>query len=303
MSQKYYFVVVSLALAMLLALPGAFAQEGAPCVPNRFYGTATVNGNSAPTGLEITARINGLEMASTITVDGKFGYIPYVFDVPDNDNNCENSATVYFFIEGQAAGQATYSNGNFTRLELSATGVVYCGDASCNNGETCSTCPEDCGTCSTGTTSTGGGGGGGGSSGGTYTAPPCTPDWECSPWSQCINDTQTRTCTDVDNCDTEEGMPALQQACGIGSVLQPECTEGTRNCVGQDVFECTATGTWEEVQACASGCSEGACVEEIQNTAGSDSITGMFLNSTTTIYALIALVVILLGALVWKMKK
>ena len=42
----------------------------------------------------------------------------------------------------------------------------YCGDNSCNNGETCETCPEDCGVCSVSTpqaTSSGGGGGGGGS--------------------------------------------------------------------------------------------------------------------------------------------
>ncbi|MFH0712008.1 MAG: DNRLRE domain-containing protein [archaeon] len=36
----------------------------------------------------------------------------------------------------------------------------YCGDGTCNNGETCSTCPADCGSCTT--PSTGGGGGGGG---------------------------------------------------------------------------------------------------------------------------------------------
>jgi cysteine-rich repeat protein len=45
----------------------------------------------------------------------------------------------------------------------------YCGDGICNNGETCSTCSQDCGTCQTTNTptssggSSGGGGGGGGS--------------------------------------------------------------------------------------------------------------------------------------------
>ncbi|MBT4135432.1 LamG domain-containing protein [archaeon] len=43
----------------------------------------------------------------------------------------------------------------------------YCGDDSCNNGEICSTCSEDCGTCSTPVTppATGGSSGGGGGSG------------------------------------------------------------------------------------------------------------------------------------------
>jgi len=40
------------------------------------------------------------------------------------------------------------------------SGVEYCGDGTCNNGENCSTCSSDCGSCST-TTGTGGGGGGG----------------------------------------------------------------------------------------------------------------------------------------------
>ncbi len=37
----------------------------------------------------------------------------------------------------------------------------YCGDSSCNNGETCSTCSQDCGRCDDGGNDNGGGGGGG----------------------------------------------------------------------------------------------------------------------------------------------
>ncbi|MFH1503606.1 MAG: hypothetical protein ABIE36_03030 [Candidatus Diapherotrites archaeon] len=39
----------------------------------------------------------------------------------------------------------------------------YCGDGICNNGETCSICPNDCGVCSTTITETSSGGGGGSS--------------------------------------------------------------------------------------------------------------------------------------------
>ena len=42
----------------------------------------------------------------------------------------------------------------------------YCGDGSCNNGETCSTCSQDCGQCSSG-----GGGGSSGGSSSTYVPP------------------------------------------------------------------------------------------------------------------------------------
>ncbi|HOW37143.1 MAG TPA: hypothetical protein PLK34_02755, partial [Candidatus Pacearchaeota archaeon] len=44
----------------------------------------------------------------------------------------------------------------------------YCGDGTCNNGETCSTCSNDCGTCpSSGENENNAGGGGGGGGGGS----------------------------------------------------------------------------------------------------------------------------------------
>lgn len=55
-----------------------------------------------------------------------------------------------------------YSNGNLifsvTQFSIySATETAYCGDGTCSNGETCSSCPQDCGTCSSGRTGTVGG--------------------------------------------------------------------------------------------------------------------------------------------------
>jgi len=52
----------------------------------------------------------------------------------------------------------------YAAVQEASTTITVCGDGSCNSGETCSTCPTDCGTCP----SSGGGGGGGG----TYVAPP-----------------------------------------------------------------------------------------------------------------------------------
>ncbi len=43
----------------------------------------------------------------------------------------------------------------------------------------------------------------------------CVPEWACEPWSECTDAVKTRTCTDINQCGTEEGVPALQETCEI----------------------------------------------------------------------------------------
>jgi len=43
----------------------------------------------------------------------------------------------------------------------------------------------------------------------------CTTNWVCSDWSACSSGTQTRTCSDANNCGTNSGKPALTQSCTI----------------------------------------------------------------------------------------
>jgi PGF-pre-PGF domain-containing protein len=57
-----------------------------------------------------------------------------------------------------------WADNNFTfNVVYDPTIELYCGDANCNNGETCNSCSEDCGVCNN--DGSGGGGSGGGSSG------------------------------------------------------------------------------------------------------------------------------------------
>ncbi len=46
----------------------------------------------------------------------------------------------------------------------------------------------------------------------------CTPDWNCTEWSDCINGTKTRTCTDLNTCGTDEDKPDESKACGAEAV-------------------------------------------------------------------------------------
>jgi len=122
----------------------------------------------------------------------------------------------------------------------------YCGDGTCNNGETCSSCSADCGTCQPS----------GGSSGNWSSAPPCTENWYCSDWTTCSNSVQNRTCSDRNKCGTAKNMPITNQACvscqenWVCSEWS-ECTNSlqTRYCIDQS--ECSSTiNKPREVQSC-----------------------------------------------------
>jgi hypothetical protein len=41
----------------------------------------------------------------------------------------------------------------------------------------------------------------------------CNENWNCSSWSSCISNSQTRTCTDLNSCGTTVNLPALTQSC------------------------------------------------------------------------------------------
>jgi hypothetical protein len=88
---------------------------------------------------------------------------------------------IHFYIgDAETVETGTYVMGAFVEKDLTITHLPsddpspYCGDGSCNNGETCSSCSTDCGSCNDGDgddnddddDDDNGGGGGGGSSGG-----------------------------------------------------------------------------------------------------------------------------------------
>lgn len=51
----------------------------------------------------------------------------------------------------------------------------------------------------------------------------CVPDWDCSSWSDCTSSgSQTRTCTDLNNCGVTSGKPSETQTCEYTFSEEPE---------------------------------------------------------------------------------
>lgn len=197
-----YKLLIGFMISLIIFSAIAFAIPG---IPHQFYGSVTYNGAPAPNGVSVVAKINNVEVASTTTKDGKYGYNP-VFYVEDPNNDRERKGeTINFFVNGIDTGvTAIFQNSASTRLDFSVTGPAIGGE----------------------TPPSGGGGGGGGFGGGITPTNQtglqqqqqqqgCIEKWSCTEWSACENGVQTRTCNDKNNCGSDLYRPFESQPCGI----------------------------------------------------------------------------------------
>lgn len=116
---------------------------------------------------------------SSLNVSAKITF--YGIDYPSpkilrNGVSCpESICSIVSHSGGTVVFQVLYlEHSALTTYSLSEVEVPYCGDGICNNGEICSSCPEDCGICPPDEDEEGGGssGGGGGAIGGrNFTSP------------------------------------------------------------------------------------------------------------------------------------
>ena len=114
----------------------------------------------------------------------------------NTDGFCDNAYDI------GANGSAGYDYLAYSNKYENITSDPYCGDGTCDPGESCSSCLEDCDSCSL---VIGGPG--------TFVGVGCTYNWTCTDWSECVNEIQTRTCTNLGTCTDEKGKPAESQAC------------------------------------------------------------------------------------------
>lgn len=59
-------------------------------------------------------------------------------------------------------------------------------------------------------------------------------NWECSEWTGCINETQTRVCNERNNCGGVYGRPETERSCSIDEVTNQIEVEN-KDLVGEDL--------------------------------------------------------------------
>jgi hypothetical protein len=117
-------VVALLLASFATSLQSAEAQPPSP--PNRFFGSVTLDGAPAAGGTVVTATIGGVECGSTSVAVGET--YAYVLDVVSDGeiSGCGTAgASISFLVGGNSADQsATYTSGDFTQLDLTATSAA-----------------------------------------------------------------------------------------------------------------------------------------------------------------------------------
>lgn len=154
---------------------------------------------------------------------------------------CDLPGEIKLVCPGTSGRYACEMRANGTRFRITglrhsaARQQGFCGDGVCRSGESCSSCPSDCGSCSTGGGGSSNNGGGGSFNVAQFlvndtddqepTQPAtsgCNPDWSCTEWSACIDGMQERTCTDANNCGA--APPETQRTCIEDTNGAPEFT-------------------------------------------------------------------------------
>ncbi len=123
---------------------------------------------------------------------------------------------------------------------------------------------------STQQTPAGAGGGGGGGIGTTSNeTQECIENWVCEEWTECMLNSQTRDCVEVNNCGTDYYKPFTQTMCVVHCETNWSCTDWSAcTPAGDQSRTCTdgnACGTTQGKPSDTQHCSYDFCHDGLQN--------------------------------------
>jgi len=204
-------------------------------LPCAFFGTVKIGSNYV-NGTLVTANLNdtgeylatadeiGFGIYSITIVNATNSYVKFKIagiDVDQSEQLCPSGGHSYLELTANkltdgslceqdiscSSGYCVECNGQ----KICRPSKPFSGDGCCQTGENCTnsvdcSCPSgqicDAGTCTTPL--------------GPLIPPTlCEENWTCTEWSSCVNETQTRTCTDLNECETNNSKPSVIQDCFI----------------------------------------------------------------------------------------
>ena len=130
-SSSYRLINISMCMALILlvALGASSATVLAvPMQPNQVFGDVAIGTSDVPDGIEVSANIGGVAYATTITLDGKYGYDP-LFKVPADDPATDDKEggvdgdTVVLCVGGVEAGSTSFTKGGSVRVDLAVSAL------------------------------------------------------------------------------------------------------------------------------------------------------------------------------------
>ena len=136
------FIRTASIFSLAFLLPAlAFAQPG---IPHQFYGTVEFTNGSAPAGLTVEVKVDGVVVGSAVTSSGKYGYNPSLLFAEKSEGEWSGE-TAEFYVDGTKATTASsviLSRGGYTRLNLTVARSLAAASSGGSSGGSGSSSPS-----------------------------------------------------------------------------------------------------------------------------------------------------------------